>query len=143
MHISAAWQSFCTFLSNISEERRQIGGERFTQSSHTIRYKCSAGFGLGRAGRHPKMLEVLENSREGFYTQDPSRGTNGLHFHSLLFGYFPQLKKCRACDYDFRKTHYLILQFEQTKKALVFSLKCTAQVSSKVCALKKFLRLLF
>lgn len=92
MHNSAAWQSFCTFLSNISEERGQIGGKRFTQSIHPIRCKCSAGFGLGRAGRQPTLLEVLDNSPVGFYTQDRSRGTNGLHFHSLLLGIFHSSK---------------------------------------------------
>ena len=44
--------------------------------------------------------------------------------------------KCRSCYYDSRKTHYLILQFKQTKMTLVFKLKCTTQVSSKICALK-------
>ena len=87
---------FCIFLSNVSEERGWIGGERFAQS---IRAFTPSGVNAQQyldweeqAGRQATQIAWQQSGWGEVYPQGRNRGTNGLHFHSLLLGPFHNSK---------------------------------------------------
>lgn len=118
---------FVLFFPTFQRKRGRTGAKGLLSAfPYQVEMFSSVGVGTGSpAAQAAGSTRTLTAARWGLYT-------DGRCFHSLLLGPFHSSKNAEFLIYGSRKVHYLILQFKQTKMALLFSLKCTAQVSSKV-----------